>query len=115
MTDSVSEIKDRLSIIDIVSPHVKLVRAGKSMMGLCPFHKEKTPSFHVSVERGTWHCFGCGEGGDIFTFIEKIDGVDFKQALKMLAEKAGVPLDYARGKQDEGASKKDRLREVMQR
>ena len=116
MTDSVSEIKDRLSIIDIVSPHVKLVRAGKSMMGLCPFHKEKTPSFHVSVERGSWHCFGCDEGGDIFSFVQKIDGVDFKGALKILAEKAGVLLDFARGKAgDEATSKKERLREVMQR
>ena len=114
--DTVQEIKERLSIVDVVAPHVKLVRAGKSMMGLCPFHKEKTPSFHVSVERGTYHCFGCGEGGDVFSFVEKIDGLDFRGALKMLAEKAGVSLDLARGKaHEEASSKKERLREVMQR
>src|SRR3989344_4572951 len=114
--DTVQEIKERLSIVDVVAPHVKLVRAGKSMMGLCPFHKEKTPSFHVSVERGTYPCFGCGEGGYVFSFVEKIDGLDFRGALKMLAEKDGVSLDLARGKaHEEASSKKERLREVMQR
>lgn len=112
--DTVQEIKERLNIRDVIAPHVKLHRAGKSIVGLCPFHKEKTPSFHVSAERGTWHCFGCGEGGDMFSFIEKIDGVDFKTALTMLAEKAGVQIISMRGS-DEGTSKKDRLREVMQR
>ena len=113
MKDSVAEIKDRLSIQDIISPYVKLKRAGKSLVGLCPFHKEKTGSFHVSQERGSWHCFGCELGGDGFSFIEKIEGVDFKGALKILAEKAGVPLDFARGKSHEDSSKKDRLRALM--
>ncbi len=115
MTDTVQEIKERLSIQDIVAPYVKLTRAGKSLRGLCPFHKEKTPSFHVSPERGTWHCFGCGEGGDGFSFIEKVEGVDFKGALKILAEKAGVTIQYARGGQSEDVSKKDRLRALMSR
>lgn len=112
--DTVQQIKERLSIQDIVSPYVKLARAGRSMRGLCPFHKEKTPSFHVSLERGTWHCFGCGEGGDGFSFIEKIEGVDFKSALKILAEKAGVTLEY-RSRSPEDGEKKDRLRELMSR
>ena len=90
--DTVAEIKDRLSIADVVGPYVKLARAGKSLKGLCPFHKEKTPSFHVSPERGTWHCFGCGAGGDMFSFIEKAEGVDFRGALALLAEKAGVEI-----------------------
>lgn len=112
--DAVAEIKERLSIQDVVAPHVKLVRAGKSLVGLCPFHKEKTGSFHVSPERNSYHCFGCGEGGDIFSFIEKIEGVDFKGALKMLAEKAGVTLSGStRGGEHTG--KKERLREIMAR
>lgn len=111
--DTVQEIKERLSIQDIIAPYVKLKRAGRSMVGLCPFHKEKTGSFHVSPERGTWHCFGCGEGGDGFSFIEKIEGVDFKGALKMLAEKAGVTIEYAQGGSREDASKKERLHDLM--
>jgi len=113
--DAVAEIKERLSIADVVAPHVKLRRAGRSLTGLCPFHKEKTPSFHVSVERGTYHCFGCGEGGDIFSFVEKVEGVDFKTALKMLAEKAGVPLDSAWSQKSGDTSRKERLREAMQK
>ena len=106
MKDSVQEIKERLGIQDIVAPYVKLTRAGKSLRGLCPFHKEKTPSFHVSPERGSWHCFGCGLGGDGFSFIEKIEGVDFKGALKILAEKAGVTIEYSPGAHKEDASKR---------
>jgi DNA primase len=114
--DTVGQIKERLSIQDIISPYVKLRRAGRSLVGLCPFHKEKTPSFHVSLERGTWHCFGCGLGGDGFSFIEKIEGVDFKGALKILAEKAGVQITsiYGSGRRED-ASKKERLHSLMSR
>jgi DNA primase len=113
--DTVTQIKERLAIQDIIASYVKLTRAGKSLRGLCPFHKEKSPSFHVSPERGTWHCFGCGEGGDGFSFIEKVEGVDFKGALKLLAEKAGVVIEYSGDASREDTSKKDRLREVMAR
>jgi len=113
--DTVAEIKERLTIQDIVGPYVKLRRAGRSLVGLCPFHKEKTGSFHVSAERGTWHCFGCGEGGDGFSFIEKVEGVDFKGALKILAEKAGVPLVYSGGKSAEEQSRQERLRALLAR
>ncbi|MDE2021457.1 MAG: DNA primase [Patescibacteria group bacterium] len=112
--DTVALIKDRLSIVEIVSPYVKLTRAGKSLRGLCPFHKEKTPSFHVSPERGTWHCFGCGEGGDGFSFIERVEGVDFKGALKILAEKAGVAVEYNADSR-ENHSRLERLRAAMGR
>ncbi len=115
MKDSVQEIKDRLSVQDIIAPYVKLKRAGRSLVGLCPFHKEKTGSFHVSPERGSWHCFGCGLGGDGFSFIEKVEGVDFKGALKMLAEKAGVTIEYSGGASKEDQSKKERLRALMSR
>jgi len=114
MSDTVQEIKERLTIQDIVTPYVKLSKAGKSLVGLCPFHKEKTPSFHVSLERGTWHCFGCGLGGDGFSFIEKIEGVDFKGALTLLAEKAGVTVTYSSSAR-ERSSRAERLREIMNR
>ncbi len=114
-TDTVAQIKERLSIQDIIAPYVKLTRAGKSMRGLCPFHKEKTPSFHVSPERGTWHCFGCGLGGDGFSFIEKVEGVDFKGAMKILAEKAGVSIEYSGGRRQEDTSKKERTYSLMSR
>lgn len=115
-TDTVQEIKERLGIQDVITPYVKLTRAGKSLRGLCPFHKEKTSSFHVSPDRGTWHCFGCGLGGDAFSFIEKIEGVDFKGALKILAEKAGVRIEYSGGGAGkEQASKQERLRAAMVR
>jgi len=112
--DTVSEIKERLTIQDVVAPYVKLHRAGRSLIGLCPFHKEKTPSFHVSSERGTFHCFGCGVGGDMFSFIEKIEGVDFKGALKLLADKAGVEIEY-RGESREHHGHQERLRQALAR
>jgi DNA primase len=93
---------------------VKLRKAGRSYVGLCPFHKEKTPSFHVSLERGSYHCFGCGEGGDIFSFVEKTEGLDFKGALKMLAERAGVTLEYS-GVDKKAKDRAERMREAVAR
>lgn len=112
--DTVGEIKARLTIADVVASYVKLTKAGRSMVGLCPFHKEKTPSFHVSLERGSYHCFGCGEGGDMFSFVEKAEGVDFKGALTILAEKAGVRVEYSPGGR-ERADKRERLSQAMAR
>lgn len=105
MTDTVQEIKSRLSIVDVVAPYVKLIRAGTNFKARCPFHTEKTPSFTVSPDRGTYHCFGCNVGGDMFTFLEEMEGVDFKGALKILAEKAGVPLVYSPGEKKDPADR----------
>ncbi len=85
-------IKERLNIVDVVSHYVKLKPAGKNYVGLSPFTQEKTPSFYVSPDRGLYYCFSTSQGGDIFTFVEKMEGIDFRGALKILAEKAGVSL-----------------------
>lgn len=96
MTD-IEQIKQRIDIVDLISQYVPLKKSGKNHKGLCPFHQEKTPSFMVNQELQIFKCFGCNEGGDIFSFIQKIEGYDFKQALEFLAEKAGVKLsDYRR-------------------
>lgn len=92
MNSPVQKIKERLSIVDVVSSYLSLEKAGKNYKARCPFHNEKTPSFFVSPDRGSFYCFGCNAKGDIFTFVEKFEGVDFLGALRILAEKAGVNL-----------------------
>lgn len=113
--DTVGQIKEKLTIVEVVGSYVKLTRAGKHHRGLSPFNKEKTPSFYVNSERGSYYCFSSGQGGDIFTFIEKMEGVDFKGALKILAEKAGVELVYEKGASGVDKNKKDRLYEACAR
>lgn len=86
------DIKQRIDLVDLVQGYVKLNQAGTNWKARCPFHNEKTPSFMVSREKQIWHCFGCGRGGDAFSFIQEIEGMDFPETLRFLAERAGVEL-----------------------
>lgn len=91
--DSISEVKTKINIIELIGGYTPLKQSGKNHKGLCPFHSEKTPSFMVSEDLQRYRCFGCGKSGDIFNFIMDIEGVEFPEALKVLAERAGVKLD----------------------
>ena len=108
---SVAEVKSRLAVADVVGETVQLRKAGSTFKGLCPFHGEKTPSFVVTPARETWKCFGCGKGGDIFTFVMERDNLPFGEALALLAQKAGVVLDERSRAED---AKRARLREVLE-
>lgn len=110
-TDAVEQIKERLSIVDVVSQYVQLQQAGKNFKGKSPFTNERTPSFYVSPDRGMYYCFSSNQGGDIFTFVEKMEGVDFKEALRILAQKAGVQLVAEDPKKK---TERDRMHEALE-
>ncbi len=116
MTSQIDTIKAKIDVVEEIGLVVALQKAGKSYRGLCPFHNERTPSFHVFAESQTWRCFGCNEGGDVFAFVEKQQGLDFREALHYLAEKAGVAVeDQARGdpeEERERSAARERLRKL---
>lgn len=111
MASTVEQVKARLNIVDVVSSYLTLEKAGANYRARCPFHTEKTPSFYVSPTREAYYCFGCNRGGDIFTFVEEIEGLDFLGALKVLALRAGVPLEPVNRKT---AGAKERLYAVVE-
>ena len=106
-----AEVKSKLTVLEIVGEAVQLKKAGTTYKGLCPFHGEKTPSFVVTPARDSWHCFGCGEGGDIFSFVMRREGLTFPEALKRLAAKAGIEVDERTSRED---ARRVRLREVLE-
>ena len=94
----IDEVRQRVNIADVVGDYVTLKSAGVgSMKGLCPFHDERSPSFHVRPQAGFYHCFGCGEGGDVYSFLQKIDHLSFQESVERLAERVGYQLTYEEG------------------
>ena len=110
MASDVERIKEKINIVDLVSSYIKLEKAGVNYRARCPFHHEKTPSFYVSPERG-YYCFGCSAKGDIFSFVQQFEGLDFRGALKILADRAGVKLEFRR---DDGKDEKTKLFDLME-
>lgn len=111
MASSAEQVKEKLNIVEVVSGYVTLQKAGQNFKAKCPFHNERTPSFSVSPSRGAYYCFGCGEKGDMFTFVERMEGIDFKGALKLLADKAGVVIRY---EPKEASDRRERLYRLLE-
>ncbi|HSX46415.1 MAG TPA: DNA primase [Patescibacteria group bacterium] len=112
--DATEDIKSRLAIEDVISEYVQLKRAGRNFKGLSPFGEEKTPSFIVSPEKQIWHDFSSGKGGNMFSFVMEMEGVDFREALELLARKAGIDLDQYKGRSQSNAKLKARLHEALE-
>ena len=108
--DTLERVRQAADIVDVVGSYIPLKRAGHAFRALCPFHREKTPSFHVNPERQIFKCFGCGIGGDVFSFVQNFEKVDFAEALQILADRYNIALRKARSKQAAGPSKNDIFR-----
>lgn len=113
MSTNVEQIKERLNIVDVISGYIKVEKAGINYKAKCPFHNEKTPSFFISPTRQSFYCFGCGEKGDIFSFVQKFESIDFKEALQNLADKAGVKLEKFKAENPTETDRENREKEKM--
>lgn len=98
---TLDQVRAANDIVDVIGSYLPLKRAGANFVALCPFHKEKTPSFHVNPNRQIFHCFGCQKGGDVFTFVKEFENIEFPEAVRRLAERARIPLEYERGGPDQ--------------
>src|SRR3954471_10735803 len=107
---SVEAVKAAADIVALVEAYTRLRKSGSRYVGLCPFHQEKTPSFGISPDRGTFKCFGCGEGGDAISFVEKVENVDFVGAIEWLADRFNVPLEYEESSPAADAARRRRER-----
>ncbi len=111
--DQVAQIREKIDIVALLSEFMTLKKAGRNFKANCPFHSEKTPSFVVSPERQIWHCFGgCNKGGDVYQFLMEYEKVDFPEALRMLAKRAGIELITSNYSSGESSSKKERLYQI---
>lgn len=108
------EIKRQVNLVDFISSQIPLRRSGSGFVGLCPFHQEKTPSFHISPAKQVWHCFGCGAGGDVFSFVMKREGCSFRQAVDRVAAWAGISVSKSKEKQKEILQQRNKARQVAE-
>ena len=104
----IDDLKSQVDLVTVIQDHVPLKKAGTSFKGLCPFHSEKTPSFNVNRDRGFFHCFGCGVGGDVFKFLELREKIGFQDAVRQLAQRFGVPVPELEGDSRDPASETER-------
>ena len=111
--EDIERLRSTVSIVDTVQQYVALKRVGRNWVGLCPFHAEKSGSFNVREETGRYKCFGCDKGGDVFTFIQEIEHLDFPGAVEHLAAKAGIQLNYTTTGQSQERSRRKKLTEAM--
>ena len=112
--DDIERLRSTVSIVDVVGQFVSLRKVGRNWVGLCPFHAEKTPSFNVREETGRYKCFGCDQSGDVFTFVQQHEHLDFVGAVEFLAAKAGIQLTYTSSGQSRERARRKQLVEAMQ-
>ncbi|MDI7252305.1 MAG: DNA primase, partial [Actinomycetota bacterium] len=114
--EDIERLREQVDIVEVISEYVQLKKAGRLFKGLCPFHDEKTPSFMVDPAKQLYHCFGCGEGGDVFTFLRKREGLGFREAVERLASRVGFTLHYQGGARESGGpdSRRARLYRINQ-